>query len=787
MNAPTDLGKKSLRLGLALGVLATLFAPIGSARLAAAESLGSKRVRLAAASTRMYAADGSVLANLHGEIDRDPVPLAEIPAHLRNAVIAIEDRRFWRHSGVDPRGTARAFVQNLLPGHRIEGGSTISQQLVKNLYFFGRKRTFARKGAEAVLTLGVERLNSKEEILASYLNTAYFGRGVYGVQAAARSYFHTDVSRITLSEAAYLAGLIHAPAAYDWTTTDSVRAQSARQKAAIQRRNTVLRVMRELGYVGPGEERTARSTHLRLFAPEGQHWRHPYYVDAVLRELGVLKSSHAPDQRFDFLGSTNSERAQAVYGGGLRIYTAMDRTAQSSAERAVREVLPRGEYTRLDGAVVSVQPKTGYVRALVGGRDYYPAGCKGPFASQPQPCRIAKVNMALGTVAGGTGRQPGSGFKPFVLAALLEDKISLKEAVDSSPFTVDFSVADHWKVDNYEGGGRGVIDITEATVHSVNAAYAHIETDLLGGGNALRGSKKVAAVARKLGISFPTEAQLKKSCGKAYRTNDTCTPADQVPAIALGAKEVAPIELAGAYAAFAAEGLYAKPTTVVKIADADGRVLYEAKPKPTRAISRDTALGVSEVLQKVVEEGTGVAAQIDRPVAGKTGTSESWRDAWFNGYTPQLATTVWVGNPIPVRAWDGSWGIESMTPRNGYPRRIVGGTFPAEIWHADMKVATQKMPVVDFPPAPRKLYGPPKHPVPVAPVVSDPLPSVVGMNIASAQIALQAAGYSVAVQQICPAAGAAVAPLSVWGQSPGPGQGAPRGSTITLMMSDAVC
>jgi penicillin-binding protein 1A len=782
MKHPNDLGAKGLRLTLVLGVLAALLAPIGSAHLAAAESSDNKHVRLESASSRVYAADGSLLANLHGEIDRDPVPLEEIPDVLRNAVIAIEDRRFWQHSGIDPRGTARAFVQNLLPNHQIEGGSTISEQLVKNLYFFGRARTLPRKAAEAVLTIGLERLNSKETILASYLNTVYFGRGVYGVQAAARSYFHEDVRRVSLDQAAYLAGLIHAPAAYDWSTAATPADLAAKQKAAIARRNEVLRVMGDLRYITRAEQHRLEHSRLTVYPPAGQKWQHPYFVDAVLRELGVLRTSGdaALDPRFDFLGDSSSERAQAVYGGGLRIYTTMDPAAQTDAERAIADTLPPGELPRLDSAMVTVQPRTGYVRALVGGRDYYPSGCAGPAALRAQSCKTAKVNMALGSVAGGTGRQPGSGFKPFVLAALLEDHISLNESVDSSPFTVDFANGDHWNVDNYEGESQGIVDVTDATVHSINAAYAHIETDLLGNGDALAGAHKVATVARKLGIPFPTADQLKKSCGKAYRTNDTCTPADLVPAIALGAKEVAPIDMAGAYAAFAAEGLYAKPTTIAEITNADGKVLYRADPKPRRAISRNTALGVDAVLQQVIERGTGTAAQIDHPAAGKTGTSEGWRDAWFNGYTPQLATSVWVGNPIPVHNWDGTWSIESMTPDNGYPLKIVGGTLPAQIWHDDMQDVVAKLPATAFPPAPRSLYGPATHPVPTPPPATGGAPSVVGLDVASAQITLENAGFSVSVQQVCQQTGNNSAPLTVWSQQA-------SGKSVTLMVNDAVC
>ncbi|MEX2393119.1 MAG: transglycosylase domain-containing protein, partial [Actinomycetota bacterium] len=530
-------------------------------------------------SSKVYMANGELLANLHGEIDRDPVPLAEIPLALRNAAIAIEDRRFYSHGGLDVRGIARAFMRNVTEGDR-QGGSTISQQLAKNLYFHGEERTMWRKGTEAVLSLGIEGMGTKDQILEAYLNTAYFGRGAYGVQTAARSYFRKDVQKLSLAESAFLAGLIHMPARYDFAGSDSTEEQDERKKAALERRNVVLDAMADVGYISDASARKGKASDLEIEPPRDPRWRHPYFVDAVLRELGVLRNrgEDRPDDRFKFLGATHSERAQAVYRSGLRIHTTLDPDVQANAERALTEQLPDGELPKLSAALVTLEPGMGNVRALIGGRDYYPKGCDDEDESTHRPvCRHAKVNLALGSVAGGSGRQPGSSFKPIVLAAALEHGLSLRQTVDGSPFQHSYDAGQTWKVANYEGSAGGTMSVVDATVKSVNAAYGRLLIQFLGKGEATDGSAKVAEVARKLGIGFPTADELRERCGDNYQRSGGCTPADQVPAISLGAKEVSPLEMAGAYGTFANGGVYARPTFITKITDTDGKVLYESK------------------------------------------------------------------------------------------------------------------------------------------------------------------------------------------------------------------
>ncbi len=682
-------GSLVLLLVIGLGVF-TLATAMGSSTTASSSLLRSSM------SSKLVAADGTPFANLHGEINRDPVPLAEIPKSLRDAVIAIEDRRFYRHNGLDFRGTARALYNNLR-GNR-QGGSTITQQLAKNLYFHGRPRSFFTKITETTLAFGLELVSSKDQILSRYLNTAYFGRGSYGVQAAARSYFRKDVTDLTLSESALLAGLIHSPARYDFAVSDAPEEQQARKAAALARRSIVLDAMKNVRLVSAAVVEKARAEPVRIEPPIDPKWEHPFYVDAALRELGVLKNrgDAAPDKRFDFLGSTHTERAQAVYRNGLKIHTALDPEIQENAERAMSSQLPDGVLPKASAALVTVEPGSGRIRALIGGRDYYPESCEDPSSTNPI-CRHAKVNLALGSLAGGSGRQPGSSFKPIVLAAALEKGLSLRQTLDGSPFKVRLDENDEWKVENYEGSAGGTMSVVDATVRSVNAAYARLEVQYLGDGESLAGSKKVAEMARKLGISFPTPDELKDRCGDDFNKVGRCTPAENIPAVALGAKEVSPLDMAGAYATFANDGVYVRPTLVTKIVDADGKVLYDAEPERRRAISSDTARGMAHVLRQAVERGTGTAAQINgHTVAGKTGTSQMWRDAWFAGYTPELTTVVWMGNPT----------VESMVPGNGYPRKITGGSYPARLWHEAMAPTLHGRSPKGFPDAPQKLFGP---------------------------------------------------------------------------------
>ena len=763
--------------------------------------------RLTVATSKVYDVKGNVIADLHGEINRDIAKLDQIPEHVRNAVIAVEDERFWKHQGLDLRSITRAALSNFRSEETggLQGGSTISQQLAKNLYFVcvrdlqaceGERqpaKNIARKLSEARVTWQLERQYTKREILEMYLNTIYLGRGVYGLETAARSYFDKSVSELTLSEGAFLAGLIHEPARYEWSPSDPVERRKDRIADGTTRRNYVLDRMRRVGFISTERAERARDEELEIEPAGEQRWTHPYFVDLVLRQLGVLRNSRtqALDPRFDFLGTTAQERSRNVYLRGLRIYTTLDPRAQEAAERAV-EVLP-DDLERLSVALAAIEPATGYIRALVGGRDYYPS-CEEKKEQDTHRCLLAKVNLALGSYGGGSGRQPGSSFKPVVLAAALQRGVPLHQRFRSEPFTQQIPGSAPWEVDNYDGAGGGALTLVDGTARSVNAVFAHLEIDGVGDGDPLMGSKRVAEVGRRLGVDFPTPEELEERCGDEFMKRDACIPAEAVPAIALGAKEVSPLAMASTYATFANDGERIEPTAIVRIEDARGQTLYEAEPSLLVALPPGVARGVTYALEQVVQRGTGTRAKLDRPAAGKTGTSQLWRDAWFDGYTPQLAAAVWVGNPIPIRGV----GIESMIPSNGYPTRIVGGSYPSQIWHAFMTEALAKVPKADFPDPPRAIFSagtsvpdeaspsPSGSPDADEEQEAGTVPSVIGMSFGDASSRIRGAGYDSDLVKSCDPSGDADL-HEVFSQSPEGGTEAPQGSSVTLHYQGGAC
>jgi penicillin-binding protein 1A len=772
------------------------------------ESLSTEEAldRLTVATSKVYDAKGNVIADLHGEINRDITELTQIPKHVRDAVIAVEDERFWRHQGLDLRSIVRAVTKNLrTDSATTQGGSTISQQLAKNLYFGclsdlqeceGDRqpvKSIARKLAEARVTWQLERQYTKQQILEMYLNTIYLGRGRYGVETAAQSYFEKPVSELTLAEGAFLAGLIHEPARYEWSPSDPRERRERRAADAKARRNHVIDRMVETRAISETRAASAKAAKLDVLPTGESRWKHPYFVDLVLRQLGVLRNNRtqALDPRFDFLGTTPQERSKNVYLSGLRIYTTLDPRAQDAAEEAV-QLLP-ADLDRLSAALAAIEPSTGYVRALVGGRDYYP-DCEKKADQKTDLCRLAKLNLALGSYGGGSGRQAGSSFKPFVLTAALQRGIPLFARYPSDPFTYPIENSAPWKVDNYDGAGGGNLTLIDGTARSVNAVFARLEVEGVGDGDAFEGSARVAETARNMGISFPTPEQLEERCGKNYLKVDSCIPADRVPAIALGAKEVDPYEMASAYATLANDGTRVEPTAIVRIEDADGRTLYDADPVRVRVVAPGVARGVTYALQQVFARGTGTAARLDRPAAGKTGTSQGWRDAWLAGYTPNLAAVVWVGNPCPAPCA----GIESMVPSNGYPRRITGGSYPAQIWHAFMTEALEKVPPRGFRPPPSALFrggarveaspdpsaSPDGSAEPTA--AAGTVPSVIGMSFGDAGSALRNAGYDPAGERGCDPSGNADL-HEVFTQSPEAGAEAPQGSTVSFAYEAGDC
>ena len=626
-----------------------------------------------AETTKVFAADGSLLTTLHAEQDREEVSLSEMSGALTSAVVAIEDSRFFAHKGVDLRALARAMRRNAEAGEVREGGSTITQQYVKNVLLDSEK-TVSRKVREAVLAVQLERTHTKEAILEGYLNRIYFGNGAYGVQAAASLYFGKPASAVTLAEGAMLAGLIQAPESYDPFTNPD---------AALSRRQVVLNRMRELGTASEADIAAASAAPLGVVAKKASSDRYPagYFVERVKRFI-------LDDERF---GATPTDRRRLLFEEGLRIRTTVDLRVQQAAEEAVKSVLPNPA-TDPSGAVVVIDPRTGFVRALVGGRDF--------FGAEPE----AKFDLATQGL-----RQTGSSFKPIVLAEALAQGIP-QEKVYEAPPSLTVPMPDGqapWVVGNYEGEGGPPENLVDATVHSVNTVYAQLIQEV--------GPQKAIDMAHNLGIAGSLQP---------------------FPSAVLGSNEVSVLDMASAYSTFAADGMHADPVFVTEITRADGSVLYRRPATLRRAIPTAVARGVTGILSQVVQRGTGTAAQLGpRPVAGKTGTANEWRDAWFVGYTPELVTAVWVGFPERLR---------SMVPP-ATPIRVTGGSWPAQIWRRVMEPALGDSPVTDFP-APEAVV-PQERIAATAPPTGVALPDVVGRNESQARTVLEAAGFKVETER----------------------------------------
>lgn len=570
----------------------------------------------------VYAADGTALTEWHAGEDRVLVDYDDLPRYLVDAVVAIEDQRFWVHPGVDLRALVRAVQADLEAGEVVQGGSTITQQYIKNA-LLTPEVSLDRKMREVSLALGIEKTLTKAEIFERYVNTAYFGNGAYGIGAAARRYFGKEASALSLAESALLAGLIRRPNDLNPYEVPN---------AALARRQTVLAKMVELGWLTEAAADAAGTEPLELL-PQGDADQslYPYFTDEVRRRLLAEPA----------LGNTPEERYETLTTGGLRIYTTLDPAAQVAAEAAIASVLPDGGPS---AALVAVDPRNGFVLALVGGKDYYDA-------ADP----VAQFNLAtLGR------RQPGSAFKPFALAAALQAGIGLDAEFEGGRVAVIRTDSGRWRVENYNNLSYPNLTLLEATVFSVNVVYARLMN--------LLDPAAVVAVAQAAGITTPLEA---------------------LPSLALGTQEVSVLDMASAYATFAAGGLSIDPILVTRIEDASGEVIFDAVPTIHKAMEPEVAEQVTAALTEVVRRGTGQQAKIGRPVAGKTGTTEGQYDAWFVGYTPEISAAVWVGFP------QGDRPLES--PHT--PFTITGGTWPAQIWARFATGALSGIPYQDLPDA----------------------------------------------------------------------------------------
>jgi penicillin-binding protein 1A len=553
------------------------------------------------------AADGAVLQE-RGPVTHQTAKIWQIPIPVVHAFIASEDRRFQEHRGVDPQGILRAAFSNLQAGEVVEGGSTITQQLAR-IVFLNQQRTFGRKFKEMLLAQKIEQLLSKDQILERYLNLVYLGSGAYGVADAAWVYFSKPLDQLTLSEAATLAGIVPAPSLYS---------PLENPKVATERRNLVLQKMQEAGFITAQAAQAAIATPLTTHPspPKRLQRQAPYFTDYVLKELPQYVS------------------AEQLKAGGITVETTLNAQWQQAADAVIASAIERyGRWQHFgQAALVAIDPRSGQIKAMVGGNDF----------NQNQFNRVTQAK-----------RQPGSTFKAFVYTAAIAAGVSPNRGYRDAEYIVDGYKPENFG-DKYSGS---VVSMRDALTRSLNVVAVQVLIDV--------GWNPIIQLAHKMGI----ESELKPTYS-----------------LALGSSEVNLLELTSAYGTFANQGIHAKPYAISRILDRQGKVLYQARPHSEEALDPQIASIMTWMLQGVVNNGTGIAAQIGRPVAGKTGTSDKARDLWFVGYIPQLVTGVWLGNDNNQPTWGGS-------------------STAAATWRRFMLKAVDNTPIQTFPHLPQQLEG----------------------------------------------------------------------------------
>ncbi|MBA3690007.1 MAG: transglycosylase domain-containing protein [Actinobacteria bacterium] len=647
----------------------------------------------------IYAGDGkTVLAQVYLDENREIVHLDEVSDVARAAVLAAEDDGFYEHGALDVSSVLRAVFANVAAGDVVQGGSTITQQLVKNAVLDDAEQTIERKWQELAVAVRIEQRYTKDEIFELYLNDIYLGNGVYGIGTAAQYYFHEPASKLTLGEGAMLAGMIRAPEDYD---------PIAHPKKATARRNFVLDRMVELG--DSGVAKAAKIVAKPVTLPPGtgraSTERPPFFVTYITEQ--ILANT---DGTYDAFGDTAKQRERTLFQGGLKIITTLDpqweRAAQAAANQpwAVRPGNPGYRQTP-DTAIVSVDNVDGAIRTMLSGRNYQ------------------KDRLELATAT----RQTGSAFKAFTLTAAFEEGIPPGQVYSAtSPFCSPAWTSENHCVSNAEPGRGGYENLTTATAYSTNVVFAQLALDV--------GPSKIAGTAHAMGI-----------------TSDLSV----VPSITLGTSDVSPLEMASAYQTLANEGRHCEPFAVARVEDAEG-LLYRHKAQCRQVIDPDIAAQVTSMLQGVVTlpGATGTAAAIGRPVAGKTGTTQEYSNAWFVGYTPQVSTAVWVGfpgNPDPLDRYFGT--------------SVFGGSIAAPIWHTYMTQVMSGMPVQAFPAPP--------------PPETGKVPDVTGRPVAGAQQLLAESSFSSRIEHVD-----SLRPEgTVVDQVPGGGATAQLGTLVTLRVS----
>lgn len=542
-------------------------------------------------SVELQAEDGTAFARF-GDLVGTPVTLAELPDYVPEAILAIEDRRFYEHFGIDVLGIARAMMRNVIAGHTVQGGSTLTQQLAKNL-FLSPDRTLRRKIQEMLMALWLEHTYSKSQILTAYLNRVYLGSGAYGIDAAAQTYFDKHANEMTLREAAMLAGLLRAPSRYSPLHDP---------QQALERSKIVLQAMTEEGYISEAKRRIAVASAPKLEYKKNAGNNERYFADWVYDQLGPLIADTQQD---------------------MVVKTTLDLPLERLAESHVEDMLAaHGGAQRVSQAALITLAPDGAVRALTGGRNY----------------RESQFNRATQAL-----RQPGSAFKPIVYLTAIEQGLTPDDVIVDEPVKIG-----SYAPENYEGKYLGPITVRRALAESINTVAVRVLERA--------GVGKVIETAKDLGISSPLERNA---------------------ALALGASEVTPLELATVYASLAAGGRAITPYAIKEIDTREGLVLFRADDvTPPRVVGAGSVATLTEMMREVIRSGTGRSASLgSRPMAGKTGTTSDYRDAWFAGFTADYTTVVWMGN-------------DDNTPM----KRVTGSSLPAQLWRAYMTDAEENMP-----------------------------------------------------------------------------------------------
>ncbi|NLY75234.1 MAG: PBP1A family penicillin-binding protein [Firmicutes bacterium] len=551
--------------------------------------------------------------------NRLEVPLHKIPDFMKKAIINTEDNRFYEHSGIDLKAIARAFWVDIKGRGYIEGGSTITQQLARNV-LLTQKKAFSRKIQEAFLAISIERNYTKDEILERYLNQIYFGHGSYGVEAASRFFFGKSVTELEPHQMALLAGLPKNPSGYSPHT---------HPEEALARRATVLDQMVKYGSVSPEEANLYKQKPLDVLPLTAGGRKAAYFVDYIIQSMKKILTE------------------EEIYTGGYRIYTTLDPVVQEAAEEAAA-MLDGGEpdsngVIQPQLAIVAIDPRNGYIKAMIGGRD---------FAN-------TQLNRSVAAY-----RQCGSAIKPFVYVAAIDSRLYTPGSILKDEEIIFPTPQGPWSPQNYDKQFRGDISLRQALEESVNIIAVKLVESL--------GPSKVIKYAKQMGL---------KNLVVSGEPNDL-----NFSSLALGGltKGVTPLELTAAYSPLANQGVYVEPIAVLEVRDSNGNKIFEDHPRKKIALSENTAYLITDMLRGVIMRGTGRGAMIDRPVAGKTGTSSDYTNAWFVGYTPDLLASVWIGNDaqkLPAKIND----------------NVIGSATAARIWGAFMRKALVQTPPSNFP------------------------------------------------------------------------------------------